>query len=95
MAYLYLKSTAKRSIELEDGGDIEPPRRYGDGTMSRKELPEHLRKASLRITVDPDVAATAQESGNASAWFNEAAKRYVRALAREKAEGKFRREKKS
>lgn len=42
--------------------------------MARPTMPEKLKKVSIHITVDPEVAEEAKKSGNASRWFEKAGK---------------------
>lgn len=45
--------------------------------MARPTMPEELKKISIHITVDPEVAEEAKKSGNASRWFEEAGKEKI------------------
>lgn len=40
-------------------------------------MPEKLKKVSIHITVDREVAEEAKRSGNASRWFEEAGKEKI------------------
>ena len=45
--------------------------------MARPTMPEKLKKVSIHITVDREVAEEAKRSGNASRWFEEAGKEKI------------------